>query len=367
MKFVCTQENLLDGLTQVGPVAGRNAQLPILKNVLMRVREGVLHLTSTDLEVGVHSVVGGKAEGSGSVAVSARQFLEYVQQLPSSNPIELETDKRGLVVSTEGFRAAFAVADPEEFPLLPEVGEGREVELSAQQFCSGLSSVMFAAAREETRPEIHSVYITASSGEIRMAATDSFRLSERVLSVDGDSDDFSFLLPLTAAQEIVRLFNDKETITLLPRDNTVAFHADGLEFSTRLVDGSYPDYQQIIPDDLEVSVQVGREALLRACKTLTVFLPRDSRRIRLSAQPSKSELVVEVETSEVGEGVVRLPIEGSGKDVDVLLNVQYLLDGISHISSSDCSLLLGGPDRPVVFKPGEGESGYVYVVMPIQA
>jgi len=367
MEFTCTQENLLQGLSQVVPVAGRNAQLPILQNILLQVREGVLHLTGTDLEVGVHGMVGGKASSEGSCAVSARQLFEYVQQLPTAHPIKLKKIKRGLAISTEGYRASFQVADPDDFPLLPEVGDTAGVSLSAETLSTGLGDALFAAAREETRPEIHSVFVKGEGKELRVAATDSFRLAERVIPLEGNGNSFSFLLPLSAAQEVIRLFSGQEKMELLPHDNTIAFRGEGIELSSRLVDGTYPDYHQIIPKDWKTRIEVDREEFVRALKTLLVFLPRDSRRVRMVVDPSNDTMGLKVEGGEIGEGDVQLGVTGEGEEVELLVNIQYMLEGVQHIRSERCEVEFGGAEAPVVFHPVGENNQYIYVVMPIQA
>ncbi|MEX1112259.1 MAG: DNA polymerase III subunit beta [Candidatus Andersenbacteria bacterium] len=365
MKFTCTQGNLLRGLSSVAPIAGRGSQLPVLKYVLIQGKGGTLHLTATDLEVGVHTTVGGKLEGEGSYIVPARGLLEYVQQLPKGNPIVIDATESGVVVKTEGFRAKFLSGESEEFPLLPEGNEDEALELPAGLFCDALSRVAFAAAREETRPEIRSVFIKGEGKRIFVAATDSFRLAEEILEV-GEVEDFSFLLPLTAAQEVIRLFADQESIKVSPHDNHVLFYGDGIELSSRLVDGKYPDYQQIIPSAHTTAITVSRDELSRALKTLTVFLPRDSRRVELEVAPVAGKIVAQVAGSEAGQGDVVLAIEGEGKDVQVLVNINYLLEGVQHIGSADCEIQFSGSMDPVVFKPKEGAQ-YLYIVMPIQS
>ena len=206
MKFTCTQDNLLQALSKTAPIAGRNKQLPSLRHVLLRVDDNTLSLTTTDLEVGVHTTIGGKAEGSGACAVPARSLLEYVQQLPKTHPVVLEIKDDAVSVETKGFRAQFPVSDPDEFPLLPSGGEAAEVVIKSEDLCSALDSVAFAASREDTRPEIHSVFLKCGKEELYLAATDSFRLAEAVVPVGSDRD-FSILLPLSSAHEIVRLFS----------------------------------------------------------------------------------------------------------------------------------------------------------------
>ncbi len=367
MKFTCTQENLLKALAYVAPIAGRNTQLPILQYVLLQAKDNTLYLTTTDLEVGIHTIIGGKMEEEGSCAVPARRILEYIQQLPSSHPLALETKPQGLMVTTKGFKAQFPLLDSEDFPLLPEVGKERKIELDPKLFTEGLSRVIFAAAREETRPEIRSVYIKGENKQLWLASTDSFRLAEELIPLIAHEDEsFTLLLPLSSAQEVVRLFSTQDTLFLLPQENHVTFISEQVELSSRLIDGSYPDYRQIIPGEWKSRVTIDRSEYIRALKTLTVFLPKDSRRVRIVINPDEAEMVLKVEGSEAGSGEVKLECECEGEALDILLNIQYVLEGVQKIPGEELYIEFNSIQNPVAFKP-KGREGYLYIVMPIQA
>jgi DNA polymerase-3 subunit beta len=365
MKFIATQSSILEGVSRVSALAGRNPQLPILQNILMEVREGVLHLTCTDLEVGAHVLVTGKAERDGSCVVPARQLLEYVQQLPSLDPIVFDYKKEGLKVSTNKFNARFPVTTADDFPLLPMPQKKNEIIIDGRLFCQGVSNTLFSAARDETRPELHSVFVSSGGGSIRIAATDSFRLSEQIIPL-GSKKKFSFLLPVNAAQEIVRLFGGTEELGLLIEQNYVAFRGGGCDLSTRLIDGTYPNYRQIIPDKFGTSGVVECDEVLRALKTLAVFLPRDSRRVSVVVVPDKGLVYLKVEGGESGSGEVEVEFEGKGKEVELLFNVQYLLEGFQHLAGKKCEVLLGGESDPLLVRPHDSSVKQLYVVMPIQ-
>lgn len=363
--ITCTKDNLVTGLLRVASVAGRNSQLPILHHILLQNKKGVLHLTSTDLEVGVHTVVGGKTKGDGAVTIPARSFLAYIQQLPSDQPITVQAKGQSIHVSTIGFSAQFPTANPDDFPLLPQGKKDTVISLAGDVFTSALQQVIFAAARDETRPEIRGVYISVGNGVVRLAATDSFRLAEEVIPYSGESSG-SFILPLSSAQEIVRLFSDSSEIMVAPQDSHVLLFSDETDLSSRLIDGSYPDYQQIIPTTSKTTITVSREDFLRALKTLTVFLPRDSRRVELEVQPNKKKLIARVVGGGVGEGVVDIPITGKGDQLKVLVNIQYFLEGLQHITTKDCLVGFNTEASPIVIQPSATEGDYVYVVMPIR-
>ena len=366
MTFTCTKENLSRGLTNVAQIAGRNKQLPALEHVHLHLANGVLKLTTTDLEVGARATVPGKVEQEGSCVTPARPLMEYVQQLPATQPITLSLGKKGLAVSTAGFEAQFPVGTEEDFPLLPQVSGGTVVTLAAPLFCQALSRALFSAARDDTRPEIHSVYLSASADTITAAATDSFRLAEERLGRDEQGEAFTLLLPLSTAQEIVRLFADADTVRLTPQESHIEVASNGLELTSRLVDGTYPNYQHIIPQSFSATGTVEREVFIRALKTLLVFLPRDTRRVELSVHPQQGTLTVRVGGGEAGAGDVEVPFSGEGEELTMLFNINYLLDGLQHLPGEQAVLKFVGNSEPAMFLP-EGEAAqYTYVVMPIQ-
>lgn len=365
MQFICTQENLARGLMQVAPLAGRNLQLPILQSVLCQAKDGMLYLTGTDLEIGVRTSVPGKVAGEGSWAVPARKMLEFVQQLPGDHPLTLTKNEQRLVVETERFKAAFPTTEADDFPLLPTGEATEQWPLPANSFCEGLSKTLFASAKENTRPEIHSVYMRSEENKIYLAATDSFRLSEVVFEPTVPVGDFSFLLPLTTAHELIRLFGREEVVYLKPQENYLIFQSGGVELSSRLVEGTYPDYKYIIPTNYKLEGVVERELLSQALKTVAVFLPRDSRRVTLEATPQEERLTVRV-ASGGGEGEVIVPWRVEGEAMSVLFNITYLMEGLQHLKTEQCRLQFSGAAEPVVFRPETDKEKFLYVVMPIQ-
>lgn len=367
MYFICTQENLLKGISAVSSLAGRNIQLPVLQNVLLEVKEGVLHLTCTDLEVGAHVVVAGKMEEKGGCTIMARQLLEFIQQLPVSNPIKIKKEKNNLIITTKGFQASFPISKADDFPLLPKSVGDNKVVLDGRLFCQALVQTIFAAARDDSRPEIHSVYVKGGKGKLRVVATDSFRLAERVMKLDEVEANFSFLLPVSAAQEIVRLFNSCDQLDLTIQENYIVFNGDGIYLSSRLIDSKYPDYNQIIPRSFITQGVVKKEELLRALKVLSVFLAKESRRVSLLVQPAKEIMELKIEGGESGRGEVVVSFKGKGKDVKVLFNINYLIDGVQRGSGEWCELGFSGENDPIMFSPHDSTVHHKYLIMPIQA
>lgn len=366
MKFICTQNNLTKGLSQTVPLAGKNVHLPILKYILLQCKNHVLHLTATDLEIGIHAIIGGKMAEEGSCTIPARPFLDYIQQLPTAHAITIEYKNNICFLSTKGFKAQFPTMASDDFPLLPTINQEHSLPLEPAQFSLALTCTVFAASKEELRPEIKSVFIRAEQGKLTVAATDSFRLSEYSIPYTGEQK-FQCILPLSSALEVIRLFSDQEALVVLPHDNHITFQSDGVEMTTRLIDGTYPDYEQIIPKSWQTSMVVERDVLLKALKTLTVFLSPDSRRVQFVLSPQKKTLFLHVVGSGAGEGDVDLQISGTGEDLTILLNIQYVIEGLQHMTTREVEFSFGREFEPVIIRPVTKDKPYTYVVMPIQA
>lgn len=366
MKFTCTQEHLVRGLGAVAPIAGRNTQLPILNHIRIQLRDGVMEVVATDLEVGVKATIPGKVEQEGECTTIARKIINYIQQLPKTNPVTLEQKNNRLLVTTTGFEAQFPTTATTDFPSLPNLPAGNTITLGAAGLCSTLANTLFAAARDNTRPEIHGVFIYTTNQELVVAATDSFRLAEDVVSAEKIVSDFQLLLPLGAAQELVRLFADEEVVSIALHEGHVTFTSDRIELSSRLIDGTYPDYRQIIPTTFKVSGSIDRDEFIRALKTLLVFLGRDSRRVRLLVQPQTGQIIASTGASDAGEGATTIEFDGTGDDLEVLFNIHYVLDGLQSMASDQVQLQFVGTAEPAVFKPHIKNTNYTYVVMPIQ-
>jgi DNA polymerase III subunit beta len=368
MKFICTQQNLLRGLMQTAPLAGRNMQLPVLQQVLLEVRDGVLRMACTDLEVGARVVVLGKAEREGGGTVAARLLLSFVQQLPIGQPVVLDViEERYLAVSTEGVSARFPLSAADDFPLLPRPVKKKSLLLDGRFFCQALARVAFAAAREETRPEIHSVFIKKQGKELKIAATDSFRLAEQRVDWSDETDvDFSLLLPIETAQEVIRLYNNTDQLRLYIQENYVAFEGEGVELTSRLVEGSYPDYEQIIPKKFTAEGLVNKDEFMRALKMAGVFLSKNSKRVSALFQVEREKLILRAEGQERGRGKIELKFKGKGKGGEVILNFQYLTEGAQHAVGDKCWFGFNGEGRPILLKPESDKLAYVYLVMPIQ-
>ncbi len=365
MKFICTRENLNNGLNIVNHLASHNANLPILNNVLVDAKDGIITLATTNLEIGIKVTVRGKIETEGSYTVPARLFSDFVSLLPNENvDIDLETD--GLNVSCKNSQTQIKGMLSEDYPLIPDVSSEKKVNIDMQTFKEVLSQTVFAATLDDNRPEISGVFFNFKGQDLTVAATDSYRLAEKKIKVDG-SIDKKVIIPLKTLQELGRILanSTEKNISLYLNENQVAFSASNIVLTSRLIDGNYPDYEQIIPSDEKTITRVKAEDLIKAIKGAALFCKTGINDIKMTIIPSKNEVVILSTNSGLGENITNIGAEIKGEEVEIVFNYRYLLDGLNNLQSEQVIIKTSNQGAPGVFVP-DNKEGYLYIVMPIR-
>lgn len=369
MKLTCTQENLQRGLSIVNHLAGKNTTLPILNNVLLKAENGVLELSTTNLEVGVKCLVRGKIEEEGAFTVQARLLSDYVNLLPSQ-PVNLEMKDSELKVSCESYKTKVKGMSAEDFPLISSVETKKTIQLPVNEFKEALGQVIFAVALDETRPEISGVYFQLDKKGLVLASTDSFRLAERILVLkNAPSSEDNFIVPFRTLQELNRILGDAsgdEPLTIRWTDNQVSFEFDGIELISRLIEGQYPDYHQIVPTNFKTEIVIDAKEFTQLVKSASLFCRAGINDVTLVANPDKKELEIMSSNSQLGENKGSIQAEITGEANEIVFNYRYVLDGLQNMSAKEVRLKLIDKHNPGLFLP-EGETSYTYIIMPIKS
>lgn len=388
MKISCIQENLKQGLMLVSNITSRNVNLPILNNVLIQVKENLITLSSTNLEIGITSTIRGKIEKEGAFTVEAKLLADYINLLPRER-IDIELTDSNLHVSCNNNKTKIKGISAVDFPLIPDVKKDRPFICNAEHFRKALSQVILAASTNESRPEISGVYLHFNKETVTVTATDSYRLAEKVISLEesSNSDDMSVIVPLRTLQEVVRILsNVKDSIDLPPHiemyisEGQVLFVYDSVELVSRLIDGQYPDYKQIIPKNFETHVYANINDLVKAVKTSSLFSKSGINDVSLEFIPgekgneAEGHIKVSSMNDQVGENTSIVPAAIEGLQNGIVLNYSFFLDGLNNIdtpdvkislidSSSPCALTPKGADNSKDYDKNES---YLYIVMPIR-
>ena len=369
MNLSVIQENLARGLSVVSHAVAGRSTLPVLSNVLLRTEDAGLKLTATNLEIGITCWVPGKIENDGAITVPAKLFADIVNGLPSSERVDLEV--RGgdrLFIRAGRFETTLRGIDAEEYPAIPAAGERPTTRISQKVLKHALAEVAFAAATDEARPILTGVLTKFEGDHLTLAAADNYRIAiSRIPTLD-PSDETTIVVPARSYLELGRVLTDTDApveVILSPQKNQVLFHLDGIDVVSRLIDGQFPNYQQVLPATHATRVELDRDDLLKAVKLAALIASSSANIIKLQVAPEGAPQVLVAAAAEVGDhrGFVDAAIEGDG--TTIAFNARYLIDVLNNVAADRFALELNGPLSPGLLRPADGRD-YTHVVMPVR-
>lgn len=364
MKLIVTQENLTRALQVVGKIASGKAPLPILGNILFKAENNRLLLAATNLEIATTQYIGGKIEQEGSVTVPARLMSEFISSLPKGN-VSLESDGAKLKITSGAYTSTINGMLPDEFPALPEITPVYDITLPAATLKRSIQQTVLAASGDETRPVLTGVFCHTHEGNLYLAGTDGYRLAER--SLGAMKGDIAAIIPAPALQDVLRVMNDDITqIRLMFDDNQVRFLLDDIEITSRLIDGAFPAYRQLIPAKSDIAVTINHDEFGRIVKVAGLFARESGGSITLQADQSEQKLHISSVASQLGENTSAAEATVSA-DGQVTLNSRYLLDALGCIDSPQVVFRFSGKLSPCVLTADSKEADYKHVIMPLKS
>ncbi|RJO59610.1 DNA polymerase III subunit beta [Candidatus Parcubacteria bacterium] len=367
MKIICTQENLLSGLSFVSHIAGRSTTLPILKNVLIRASAEGIVLMTTNLEIGITAQVRGKVESPGEFSVQARVILDYVSLLPAGN-VTLELQNGELVIASADSKTTLKGLSGEDFPVIPKVHDGTRFSMPAKTLKTLLNQTVFAVAADEARPEINGVLFHLKEQELVVAATDSYRLAEAKAKLTTTKEEQKIIVPSRSLQEWLRIAPEAGEVNLTISDNQVCFSGENIELVSRLIEGQFPDYTQIIPAQFSTHLVLDNESLAKALRQVGLFCRSGINDVTLAYQ-SNNEITLSAANAQVGASDVKLPAEINDQTGKIVFNWRFLLDGLNVVGAEGVVLHLNDEKSPGLLEPKttkEQPTNFRYLVMPIR-
>ncbi len=366
MKLFCTQENLNKGLSLVSYLVNKNANLPILNNVLLKANKNGLTLITTNLEIGIKVFVRGKVEEEGAFTVDAKLLNSFISLLPREN-IEITLKEKTLNIKNKNQEANISGLDAEDFPLIPEIEKENEIEIITKELRDAINQTIFAASTDNSRAEINAVNFSFKPKELTIAATDSYRLTEKKININSNKE-IDLIIPLKTVQELSRILNeeDGQKINIYFNENQIMFVLDNIELVSRVIDSKYPDYKQIVPQEFITSITCDVSRLVPIIKSVSLFCKQGINDINLVFDKNKQELEVFTTSSKKGsKDVAKVPVKITGESNDIVFNYRYLLDGLNNINSKEIIININNSKSPGLLKPKE-EQGYIYLIMPIK-
>jgi DNA polymerase-3 subunit beta len=373
MKLSCLQENLSRSLAVVGRAVASRATLPITQNVLLSTDQSMLKLSATNLEIAITTWVGAMIEEEGAITVPARLLTEFVNSLPSDR-IDLELLSGGGILQLTCARSQARIhgTDAAEFPPIPTVVEGVAAQVAPSVLKSAIARVAFAAATEESRPVLTGVELKLSGDRFTMAAADGFRLAVHQGSLlKPVASEVNIIVPARTLNELNRLLGDQDEpveVMMTPARGQVLFRVPGVELVSQLLQGAFPNYEQLIPQTHQTRVVFDLQQLLRAARTAAIFARDGSNIIRLQILPQGEgggKVIISAKSEEVGDNQDEVDTESvEGVESKIAFNSRYLLEVLAVLERGKVALETATSSSPGVFKPVDSDD-YVHVVMPM--
>lgn len=367
MEIKILQEKLAKALNHVSKVvAGGRATLPILNNVLIRVDDKKVTLTTTNLDMAVVDYLSVIDSKNGVVTVPARLIAEFVANLPKGETVTLTAENEKVTVKASGYNSVLNGTLADDFPELPWMDENKTVKftLGVEDFKTGLSQVMVAASNDMARPALTGVYFNTMDDALYVAATDGYRLAERKLA-EKVGVEVAAVVPAASLRTVLSLLDDGvEEVEILFDEAQVKFRLNEVEVTSKLVDGSFPDYRQLIPKDSEIKVDLKRDELVRVTKLAALFAREVGGSIVCSTKVEDETFTIASVANELGENnsEIKTKVEADGK---VTLNSRFLLDALNVLDGKTVKVGFSNKLDPIVLKSDQG-AGYVHIIMPLK-
>lgn len=365
MKIICTQENLKNGLSTTSRIISSSNTLPILGNILLKAENGVLKISSTNLEIAITTQIRGKIEEDGETTVNSKTLTDLINNMPNKN-ITLTTEKNELKIETENYHTNLKTTPPEEFPLIPKPEGGNKLELDAQEFKKTIDQVAYAASTNQTQQEICGIYLGSEKpGELKVAATDRYRLAEKTMGLKNNTFLNQVILPQKTIIETSRIIGaQKGPLDIVFNETQASITINDTQIISRLVDGQYPDYKQIIPANFQTTAVVEKNQLVSALKAASIF-SRNTNSIKFEFSEKQQQLILTAESPDLGKSTVELPSKIDGVGGTIIFNHHYVLESLGSIESNNVIIKTIDDNSPGLVVP-EGKNDYVYLVMPIK-
>ncbi|MBI2573958.1 MAG: DNA polymerase III subunit beta [Candidatus Wildermuthbacteria bacterium] len=375
MKSTVLKNNLKEALGFVERIAAKSPTLPILSNIFISAEKNFLELTSTDLEIGIRYYVLSKNEKPGKTVVPAKFLSQFISLLPEEQ-ITLDLQDNGLHIQSKGYTTLVKTLNPDDFPIIPSLkGNEESVEIETDALCRGLNQVVGMTGQTQVRPEISGVLFLFEKEILKLAATDSFRLAEKTLALKkGQSREGSFIVPQKTVRELIAILGERAGKTIIhisPSQVVFEYAAEDdpsqthIVLVSRLIEGEYPKYQDVIPSSFAARAMVSKNEFLNHLKAASIFAGKTND-VRVKTDTEREGLELSARNADIGENVSFVKASVKGENNEAAFNWRFLAEGIAQIKSENVELAMNGDEGPTLVRPTK-EEGYLYVVMPIKA
>lgn len=363
MKLECSIEKIKNAISQVERITGKNLTLPVLNSILLIASSKTLKLRSTNLSLGIEVEIPAKVEKEGTMAISGAVLNAVFSNVSQNENVHLEEKEGNLLVKTKKSQIKLKSQPHDDFPTIPLVN-GANFEIEAKKIIDGIKAVYYSSSVSDIKPEISSVFIYTKDDNLVFVSTDSFRLAEKKIKMKGIEEIPGILIPFKNIGEILKVFGDFQgTIKVCFNKNQISFSSDDIYLTSRVIDGIFPDYKQIIPKVSSTEVVILKQDLLNALKLSNIFSDKFNQ-VNLKVSPKEKVFELSSANNDVGENKTCLDAVINGENIELGFNYKYFLDCFQSINTDSLSIKLSGNSKPIVVSPVSDQS-FTYLIMPM--
>jgi DNA polymerase III subunit beta len=371
MNINLLQNKLKEGLNVIGRGTSKSSSLPILKNILLDVKDNFLNLSATDLEIGIKWWTLVKKNKEGKTTVPYNSFSSFINLLPDKK-IDIVEKNNNLLITCEEYKTQINGINADDFPIIPEIKEKEKITISSDILCDKLLQIIDIPSLSKVKPEISGVLFLVNKKEMMLVATDSYRLAEGKIFLEKGDSQFSFIIPQRTTREVINIFKDiKKDIEIIFSENQILFRVKMedfnhpyIELTSKVIEGNYPNYEAIIPKDCKTQIVLNKDEFLNKIKAASVFTSKVNE-VNLKISPKNGEVIIESSNNDLGNYEAKIKGRAKGEETDISFNYRFIADGLTNIRSSEVVFEVNDENSPGVLKP-VGKNDFLYVVMPIK-
>ncbi|TSC61682.1 MAG: DNA polymerase III subunit beta [Parcubacteria group bacterium Greene0416_14] len=366
MKIECVQEKLQSALSKTSRMTGKGNSYPILSCILLEAKNNTLFIRATNLDLGIEIILPAKVEKEGKVAVPGAILAQYIASLSSGRGVLLENIQDNLVITTISGKTTIKCISNEDFPVIPKIPKDISFKIPIEYLTRGLRSVWYSASISTIKPELASVYISVLNGMMYFVATDAFRLAEKRIQVANVPDYKPILVPVKNVGDILRVLEDTQgEVEVAFNENQIALYIESIYVTSRLTDGLFPDYNQIIPKTITTKAILLKNDLVNTLKTATIFSNKFNQS-KILIDPEGKKIEIFTKNADVGENNESIPASVTGEIIEMMINYRFLLECFQSIYTDSVSLECSDVKKPIIIR-GVGDTSFMYLIMPMNS
>lgn len=365
MRLTCSQKDLANALSITNKAVGVNSTLPVLNNVLIKAEGKNLYFTATNLEIAINYWIEAEIKNEGEVTIPSKLLTNYVNYLKDKE-VNLEVEEgETVLLKTSDSKTKIKGISSSEFPSIPVVEKESSFKVKAADLANAIAQVSFAASLNATRPILTGVFFIVSKEELKMVATDSYRLAEKSLKVTDVSGEISCIVPVKTILELGAILasTSGEEVEVVVSKNQVLFSIDKTRITSRLIEGQFPNYQQVIPKENKTTVSLSASELSLVLKRINLFAKENNNKVLFKV--TSEGMRVTTDSTQLGVGEVDIKTKVEGPDTEIALNSQFILDVLSNIGTNDVLFVIGEKTNPAIIKANDKQD-YLHIVMPLK-